>query len=93
MVPPLLLLLLLLAHLLFPFLRCGHCKSIEPTIRSLGKYVFKHSHNPPPTPQSFVSGIPSSKRGLFVGKMDGTKNDFAYHGVVIRGFPTILLFK
>lgn len=66
---------------------------MEPTIRSLGKYIYKSSVNPPPTAAEYHESFPALNRGLFVGKMDGTKNDFPYPGIVIRGFPTVLLFK
>lgn len=67
---------------------------MEPVIRSIGRYIMKNSVNPPINPtEDEGKNIPSIKRGLFVGKMDGTKNDFSFPGVTIRGFPTILIFK
>jgi hypothetical protein len=74
--------------------RCGHCKSMEPTIRSLAQHIHHH-YVDPATSSSNSDSAPASAltKGLLVGKMDGTKNDFTFPGVVIRGFPTILLFR
>ena len=64
-------------------------------IRSIGKYISANSENQRVinTYDEGARNIPSVRRGLFVGKTDGTKNDISFPGVVIRGFPTILLFK
>lgn len=68
---------------------------MEPVIRSVGRYVSVNSEF-----QRFITSndedsnnIPSIRRGLFVGKIDGTKNEISFPGITIRGFPTVLLFK
>lgn len=68
---------------------------MEPVIRSIGRYVsgnseFQRLISPN---EEGASNVPSLRRGLFVGKIDGTKNDISYPGIIIRGYPTVLIFK
>jgi hypothetical protein len=87
--------------------RCGHCKSLEPVIRSLAKLLhqrkrkFEHA-----TAIPSLAGLPVSddivatkvdagaKDDVVVAQIDGSVNDLHSLGSVdVNGFPTIVFVR
>lgn len=89
-------------------IRCGHCKSLEPVIRSLAKLLHqrKRKYTQATTAISSLAGLAVSddivvtkvdsgaKDDVVVGQIDGSVNDLHSLGSVdVNGFPTIVFVR
>jgi thiol-disulfide isomerase/thioredoxin len=74
---------------------CGHCKALEPVLNDLGK-VFRRLSDTEPSDVSDLNliseNIKTAARHVKIGRVDATRNEVAYPGVRVLGFPTIYAF-
>jgi hypothetical protein len=87
--------------------RCGHCKSLEPVIRSLAKLLHQRKRkNDQASAIPSLAGLPVSgdivatkvdagaRDDVIVAQIDGSANDLHSLGAVdVNGFPTIVFVR
>jgi thiol-disulfide isomerase/thioredoxin len=75
---------------------CGHCKSLEPVLIELGKFFQRLSEIAELSNISELSliseHVKTAARHVKIGRVDVTRNEVAYPGVRVLGFPTIYAF-